>query len=306
MIVPYDDGVSVPDRAPLTAGDLLTLTELRALRGTSALRGAGLVLHAWAVIAGAMALYLARPSWLTLAVAVAVIGARQLGLAVLMHEAAHWLLFPGQAASTRVGSWLCAWPLGGDLRAYRRRHHRHHRHTRQADDPDLALATARPVTRTAFWLGVARDLTGLTACARVARWRPRRAEASRLAGPLAVNAVLFTGLTALGHWSLYLLLWVLPLATWYQMVGRLRDLAEHGLVADDHDPLRNARTTAAGPLARAFLAPYWVNHHLEHHLLVFVPCWRLRDAHRLLLGKGHGPRMELASGYAGLVRRATS
>jgi fatty acid desaturase len=49
-------------------------------------------------------------------------------------------------------------------------------------------------------------------------------------------------------------------------VARLRSIAEHAVVPDDDDPLRNTRTTAAGPLARAFLAPYWVNYHLEHHL----------------------------------------
>ena len=112
------------------------------------------------------------------------------------------------------------------------------------------------------------------------------------------------GLAAAGHWHLYLLLWLLPLATWYRLATRLRDLAEHALVPDDDDPLRNARTTAAGLLARALLAPYWANHHLEHHLLVFVPCWRLRDAHALLVSKGHGPRMEMAPGYLDVLRRA--
>lgn len=38
----------------VTAGDLLTLTELRALRSTSSLRGVALVVHAWTVIGGAM------------------------------------------------------------------------------------------------------------------------------------------------------------------------------------------------------------------------------------------------------------
>lgn len=75
-------------------------------------------------------------------------------------------------------------------------------------------------------------------------------------------------------------------ATWHQLVARLRSIAEHAVVPDDDDPLRNTRTTAAGPLARAFLAPYWVNYHLEHHLLIFVPCWKLRRAHALLLAKG--------------------
>ena len=59
-------------------------------------------------------------------------------------------------------------------------------------------------------------------------------------------------------------------------------------------------------LARTFVAPYWVNYHLEHHLLVFVPCWKLREAHALLVAKGYRPRMEVAPSYAAVIRRATS
>jgi fatty acid desaturase len=293
-------------REAVTAGDLLTLPELRALRRLSTWRGAALVVHAWAVIAGAMLLYAAWPSSLTLLVAVVVIGARQLGLAILMHEAAHWLLFRGQWANNRIGAWLCAYPVLGDLPRYRRRHHLHHRHTQQADDPDLTLAAL--VAPRAFWLGVLRDLTGVTAAARLLAWRPWRADASpswrRLRGPLATNAALLAGLAALGHWSLYVWLWVLPLATWYQLLTRIRNAAEHVPVGDDDHPLRHTRTTGAGPLARALLAPYWMNYHLEHHLLVFVPCWRLPDAHALLLAKGHGPSMALASDYREAIRRA--
>ena len=86
---------------------------------------------------------------------------------------------------------------------------------------------------------------------------------------------------------------------------RLRAIAEHVATSGDDDPLRNTRTTQAGPLARTFLAPYWVNYHIEHHLLVFVPCWKLRSAHVLLLDKGYGPRMELAASYGDVRSRAT-
>jgi fatty acid desaturase len=68
----------------------------------------------------------------------------------------------------------------------------------------------------------------------------------------------------------------------------VRDIAEHGMVPSLDDPLRNTRTTRAGFLARLALAPYWVNHHLEHHLLAFVPCWKLPQVHALLLAKGLG------------------
>jgi len=40
--------------------------------------------------------------------------------------------------------------------------------------------------------------------------------------------------------------------------------------------------------------------------MVFVPCWKLRRAHTILLAKGYGPRMELASSYLDVIRRATS
>jgi fatty acid desaturase len=287
---------------PLTAGDVLTPEELRHLRRLSGLRGAGLVLHAWGVIAAAMAACALWPSALTLTAAVAVIGSRQLGLAVLMHETAHWLLFPAPRANTLVGRWLCAFPLwADDLPAYRRSHHLHHRHTQQAGDPDRALVAAFPVARGALGREALLDLCGWTAGARLLarpRWR-------RLRGPLLVNAGLAAALAAAGHGYLYPLLWLLPLATWYPLVSRLRTIAEHALASGDDDPLRNTRTIAAGPLARAFLAPYRVNYHLEHHLMVFVPCWKLPRVHALLLARGHGASMERAPGYLDVLRRAT-
>ena len=57
---------------------------------------------------------------------------------------------------------------------------------------------------------------------------------------------------------------------------------------------------------RSAMAPYWMNYHLEHHLLVFVPCWRLPAADALLLAKGHAPSMELAPSYLDMIRRATT
>jgi fatty acid desaturase len=301
--------VSVSSSPPIvTAGDVLTLDELRYLRRTSTLRGAGLVLHAWGVIAAAMILYAWWPTPLALLVAVVVIGSRQLGLAVLMHEGGHWLLFPRSTVNTGVARWLCAFPIWTDLGRYRRQHHLHHRYTQQPDDPDLEAAGSYPISRGAL-MGVAlRDLSEWTFVARVLTWpgwgEPRML-GPRLRGPLASNAVILGALCVAGHAELYLLLWLLPLATWYPLVTRLRSIAEHAVVSDDVDPLRNTRTTAAGPLARALLAPYWVNFHLEHHLLIFVPCWKLPQAHALLLAKGYGPRMEMASGYRAVLSRAT-
>jgi fatty acid desaturase len=68
--------------------------------------------------------------------------------------------------------------------------------------------------------------------------------------------------------------------------------------------LRNTRTTFANHLERWFVAPYWVNYHLEHHLFSFVPCWKLRTAHSILIEQGLAPHMELTPGYAAVLRKA--
>ena len=299
-----------PADGPVTPGDLLTLEALGHFRRTSTLRGVGLVLHAWSVIAGAIALYVLWPSGLTLGVAVLVIGARQLGLMVLMHETAHWLLFRQARLNTWVGTWLCAAPLGVDLKAYRRRHHLHHRHTQTPEDPDLALSARLPVSRSRLARLLLSDLCGWTALTRVAGGRLSRdgfaATWRRVRAPLVANALLWAVLTTSGGWPLYLLVWVLPWATWFQLVTRIRDIAEHGVVVDAHDPLRNTRTIGAGLLARAFVAPYRVNYHLEHHVFVFVPCWKLPEVHALLLAKDLGGRMERAASYGQVLDRAAA
>src|SRR3546814_12591603 len=69
--------------------------------------GAGLVLHAWLLILGSMAVFAVWPNPLTFIAAVMIIGGRQLGLAILMHDAAHGLLFRTRRFNEFAGRWLC-------------------------------------------------------------------------------------------------------------------------------------------------------------------------------------------------------
>ena len=87
---------------------------------------------------------------------------------------------------------------------------------------------------------------------------------------------------------------------------RVRNIAEHGAVEFSDNPLKNVRTTYAGPLTRLLLAPYWVNYHLEHHLIMHVPCRNLPKMHQLMLQKGHGPKMELGRNYWQVLLQASS
>ena len=76
------------------------------------------------------------------------------------------------------------------------------------------------------------------------------------------------------------------------------------MVPDIHDVLRQTRTVLAPKWLRFFVAPLDVNYHLEHHMVMHVPCWQLKAMHRLLLDKGLGSEMKIASGYGQALAEA--
>lgn len=288
------------------------------LRGRSDWMGAYLVLHAWGVMALAMAFFVAWPNPLSFIIAVVVIGGRQLGLAILMHDAAHRALFKNTRLNDALGAFLCGWPVGASLTLYRPYHLSHHRHTQQKEDPDLILSAPFPISKSSFWRKMRRDILGITGYQRrMAFFRMEMGDSpsrlQRIRNLIAAekhffltNLAIFTVTATAGVWWAYFALWLLPLLTWYQVISRIRNIAEHAVVGNNDDRLRNTRTTLTHWGMRMVLAPYWVNYHLEHHLFVFTPCWKLPAAHRMLMEQGFGPRMELASGYLAVLRKAVS
>lgn len=280
-------------------------------------KGLALLAHAWGVIFAAAAMAVVWP--LTLPLAVIVIGGRQLGLSILMHDAAHGALHPNPRINDLAGEWL----TGGGLLRYRAYHLGHHRYAQQDEDPDIGLSAPFPITRTSLRRKMLRDLTGRTFFKLrfgdlVRRLRDRSPGQPVL--PILVEEVrrkrrwLLGGVVitlvggAFGVWWAWPVFWVLPQATWFPVITRLRNIAEHACIArGEPDPLRQARTTRAGWIARAVLAPYWVNYHCEHHMFMHLPCYSLPRAHRMLAGKGvldamlHEP-----GGYRVVLARATS
>ncbi len=280
--------------------------------------GPWLVLHCWGVIGLAMAAGIVWPILIPLCIAV--IGTRQLGLAILMHEAAHGGLSSNRTLNDWLGQWLCAVPVGADLNVYRPYHLSHHKYAQQPEDPDLVLSAPFPVSPASLRRKIIRDLTGQTFFKQrvlfaLKAFASRRDEdmaqgavvtGKSVAPFLLVNAAMLTGLTLAGFWWAYFALWLLPLATWFPMVTRIRNIAEHACVEGSaDDAFRAARTTRAGWLERAFIAPYWVNFHAEHHLFMHVPCWRLAKLHRAVRAKAEGERMEVAAGYGAVLGTAT-
>lgn len=300
--------------------DLFSKQEWEHVSRRSDLKGLGMVVHCWAVIALAMAAAIWQP--LLIILAVPIIGARQLGLAVLMHEAAHGGLTRNKTVNDFVGHWLAGAPIGGSLKAYRPYHLQHHKYAQQPEDPDLVLSAPFPITQTSLKRKIIRDLTGQTfvkqrynqlSNAMGFNIRPGKSAGNRMQAAreaavpyLVTNIALLVFLSVIGYWWAFFVLWLLPMATWNMMITRLRNIAEHAVVPDHEDPMRHARTTHATLLERIFLAPYWVNYHCEHHMFMHLPFYRLAEAHRLLERKGITERMEVQDSYWRVLKSASS
>jgi fatty acid desaturase len=316
----HDRSMAVASR--IKPQELFTPQEWAPLSARSSWRGLLMVAHAWAVIVAAGAAFVLWPNPLTYLLAVMLIGARQLGLAILMHEAAHGGLHPNLKVNDWVGEWLCAAPTGASLAKYRPYHLTHHKYAQQAEDPDLVLSAPFPTTRASLRRKIVRDLTGQTffkqrfgpllgKLRQAPSDQPKGAifsgEVGRQAPFLLWNLGLLAALSAIGLWWAWLALWIVPMATWFPLVTRLRNIAEHALVAkDEPDPFRHARTTRANGIERALIAPYHVNFHAEHHLFMHMPCWNLPKAHRLLAAKGRTEGMLTAPGYLSVLKAASS
>ncbi len=298
--------------------DTLTERELHELSEMHDWRSWLSIATNWGLVLAACAGVAYAPNPLTVLLALLVIGGRQLGFAVLMHEASHRTLFRNRALNDWAGNWLCAYPVWADLLPYRRYHLKHHAHTWTKDDPDLALATPFPVTRASLRRKIWRDLSGQTGWKRVKAilmrdfgisagktFRGDDAGWQTLIPVTVTNAVLF-GVLWLCGWPYTYLLWVAAWMTTYSLTMRIRSISEHALPGDPADEFQNTRTTRVRLWERLLLAPNRVNYHLEHHLITSVPHYNLPRLRRLLAERGVLDDVPPAEGYLEVLERASA
>ncbi len=295
--------------------DLFSREEIALLTQKSDLMGALAVGFTWAVIGLTFAGVAFSWSYLDIAgkllvsiLALIILAGRQLALGILTHDAAHGSLFKTKWMNDTLVDWLCARPVWNNLHNYRPYHLKHHAKTSTPDDPDLPLVAGLPTTKASLIRKFSRDIFGITGLKFVAgrflmdmgfiEWTVTN-EIKRIpqhgrslldypvrfiknsGAAIIMNTILFSVLWASGHPELYGL-WLLAYVTPFPLFIRVRSMAEHADREESTDVLKNTRTTKAGFVARALVAPINVNFHIEHHLMASVPYFRLPKMYQML------------------------
>jgi fatty acid desaturase len=237
-------------------------------------------------------------AWLCIAL---VMTAQQHGLAVLVHESAHYRLYQTRWLNDMIGR-LLGFSVAISMLAYRIVHRTHHNHLYEPIDPDLALMAGYPRGRLYLLRKLLKDLFGLTASKNLLyfagaevvikvgsrdtsselRRAARRDQRIALFVPVVLGLLSF----ALGAGRYYVALWLLPYLTLLQPILRLRAICEHGAVPDTRTTLGATRTTLPSIWVRWVLFPHHVYYHTEHHLYPSVPHYRLAECHHALAQAG--------------------
>lgn len=275
------------------------------LREVSLWKGVALLVVDWGVIICAC---LATSSWIGYwfyPVAVAIIGARMMGLWALLHDGHHQLVAKPKVVNNFLTEFLIAWPLFVDLDEYARQHSAHHRHLGGHGDPNFALLRypefkfPMPKWRLAsiFFL----DLIGIN----FLRYRLMDVRNGRLpkVGKWIPWAAFAIAMLWFGLLDEFILFWIIPYITYFQFLIRLTLLADHCFV--EIKGLR-ARSVEGNFLTAALLVPHNLNLHAEHHQYAHVPCYNISKLRNLLKEEGRVlPNSGYANCYTDVIKELT-
>lgn len=317
---------------PSIVAKYLTPQERKELNVKNDWKGAYVVLETWITIAITFAIVYFYPNPLVILVALFVMGGRQLACSIIMHDAGHFALFSNKQLNDFAGKWLGSYMILNDMLKYRTYHLEHHLTTGTAEDPDISLTKGYPTTIASMFRKFFRDLSGTTGIKsqlgmlymqlgylkyslskdiqklsqKDRTWSEFFKTAfANLSGPILAQLSLLGILTLVASPWLYLL-WIGALLTTFNFSIRVRSMAEHSMVEDSEDTLRNTRTTYANWFEKILFAPHNVNYHVEHHLLMSVPPYNLPKMHRLLKERGFYKEGLLAQNYWEIVKMAVT
>jgi fatty acid desaturase len=257
-----------------------------------------------------VAAVIAIDSWLAVLVAIPIMAILQNRLFILHHEAAHRLLFSNRSWNDLLGVTLCGWvAFGTGTHSYRRGHANHHRDEFGPKEPDFLLYSFYPIPRASLRRKLTRDLTGVSA------YRILKPRITGLVKPkylvnslrfFAGQAVIFGLFLLAGHPWLYLLLWLLPYATIYQLLNRLRSTAEHAGLTRSSDRRVTTHHIHQGWLSSLIMVPYGIGWHLAHHVDSGIPFRNLPTFTRALEEDGYITPEQTWPSYRALWRALAS
>ncbi len=273
-------------------------------------RNALSVFSLWACFAALVTATVVVDTWWVVFIAFVLMGPLYSRFLILMHEAAHKLLFSNKRWNDWVGTWLLAYPTFTPISLYRRGHFAHHKEEFGPNEPDFAFYGGYPCDRAALRRRLVRDAVGISGWKNfVPLFRGLKSSAFRRISLsiIAVQLGLWAALwLATGRWWIYPVLWWLPWMTEWRVLNRLRAIAEHGGLIAGGDRRVTTHHVRQNWLARFWIVPFHTGWHLAHHVDMGIPWRNLPRFHEELVRAGYVTPSLTYPNYRALWRNLTS
>ena len=281
---------------------------VRALSKIKAWRGLLQIALEWLGIAAAIISCQAYWNPLLYLLAVIWIGARQNGLAVMMHEAVHYRLLPNRRWNDWVGEIFTAWPVLVTVHSFRQTHWAHHRHVNKPEDPDWQRKQEElfeyPKSGLDMIFITLKYLIGVYAIKHLLEANhgvkiPNGLKYLRLSfyAIVILTSILFH------FWLGLLIYWLVPLFTYFLWIIYVRGVSEHfGGIEHHENLLEKTRHIEANLLERLLIAPNFIHVHIGHHLYPSVPFYNLKKLQQLLMkNPDYARRAHVTEGYVAFI-----
>ncbi|GAB5526526.1 MAG: guanitoxin biosynthesis L-arginine gamma (S) hydroxylase [Roseivirga sp.] len=278
------------------------------------------ILGDWLIIASCVVVFHYSGSWLLWLLSIPVISGRIMALGFLMHEAGHNNLFKNKWLNQWVAEFLLAWPVFMSMRQYRSIHARHHRHLKTQQDTEAPLSNYKeyqfPKKKATWYTMLLLDLSGIHffyyGFKKLLKPKEKSSEQASLprlsvsykALRVGFYLILFGSLIYFNYWPEYLLFWIIPYITWYQLVVRLQICSEHFGVLPSAG--YQTRSLILNRVEKFFFFPHNKHYHTEHHLYPEVYFSKLEQLHnRLVKEQVYAKNAQVTHGISGLFKELT-
>jgi len=223
------------------------------------------------------------------------IGSRQRAFATILHEAAHCTLAKNRKLNYFLGTYLSGYLIFQMWETYKTSHVRWHHHKlgEKDKDPDytyyLASGVYKDCSQYVFiWNNLIKPalfLNSFSSFKYLIKNRLFSKESRKELMPMFISILVFSSIgSIIFGYEFFILYWLIPYITVFQMLTWFIELAEHyPMISTAKKNIYATRNRFSHPVEHFFTGMHNENFHLVHHLFPGVPFWKLKKAHQILL-----------------------